>query len=241
MLKYLAAFAALALALGPRPAGATDALVAVQSPVTAIDVALEPDATMLQHVYASNAALLKVFPKGFALDATHHPHVTLVQRFVSTADLPKLYAALGRLFASSNATNWKLTAFKYYYFPSGPIGLAGIVVRPTSGLLKLQQAVIDTVTPFTVETGTSAAFYTTPAEPGIHPSLIGYVSTFVPSASGSHFNPHVTPGVGPVAYLDKLLAEPFDAFTFSVVGASVYQLGDFGTARKKLTILKVGH
>src|SRR5580692_4104313 len=115
MLRYVAAFAALAILLGPRPARATDALVAVQSSVTAIDVALEPDATMLQHVDAANAALLKVFPKGFALDATHHPHITLVQRFVSTVDLPKLYAALGRLFARSNATSWKLTAFKYYY------------------------------------------------------------------------------------------------------------------------------
>ena len=44
---------------------------AEQSPVTAIDILLEPDATMLQHSAANNARLLKVFPKGFALDATH--------------------------------------------------------------------------------------------------------------------------------------------------------------------------
>jgi hypothetical protein len=31
-----------------------------------------------------------------------------------------------------------------------------------------------------------------------------------------------------------MLAEPFDAFTFSPVGAAVYQLGPFGTAAKKL-------
>ena len=31
-----------------------------------------------------------------------------------------------------------------------------------------------------------------------------------------------------------MLAEPFDAFTFSPAGASVYQLGNFGTARKEL-------
>ena len=36
--------------------------------VTAIDIALEPDATMLQHAKAANARLLKSFPKGFALD-----------------------------------------------------------------------------------------------------------------------------------------------------------------------------
>jgi hypothetical protein len=34
-----------------------------------------------------------------------------------------------------------------------------------------------------------------------------------------------------------MLAEPFPAFTFSVTGASVYQLGTFGTARKELKAL----
>ena len=37
---------------------------AQQSPVTAIDIALEPDATIIQHAQADNARLLKVFPKG---------------------------------------------------------------------------------------------------------------------------------------------------------------------------------
>ena len=45
-----------------------------------VDILLEPDATMLQHAQVVNDRLLKVFPKGFALDATHRPHITLVQR-----------------------------------------------------------------------------------------------------------------------------------------------------------------
>jgi hypothetical protein len=57
-----------------------------QSPVTAIDVLLEPDATMLAHAEANNARLIAVYPKGFALDATHRPHITMIQRFVRTAD-----------------------------------------------------------------------------------------------------------------------------------------------------------
>ena len=89
-----------------------------QSPVTAIDILLEPDATMLQHSEANNARLLKVFPKGFALDATHRPHITMIQRFVRTADLDKVYAAAGKVLASANVTGMKLEAFKYYYIPS---------------------------------------------------------------------------------------------------------------------------
>jgi hypothetical protein len=53
--------------------------VAQQNLVTAIDIALEPDATMVQHAKAANARLLKSFPKGFSLDETHHPHVSMLQ------------------------------------------------------------------------------------------------------------------------------------------------------------------
>ena len=67
--------------------------------------------------------------------------------------------------------------------------------------------------------------------------LIGYVSHFVQIAAGEKFNPHVTIGVGTIAYLKTMLAEPFEAFTFSPAGASVYQLGSFGTARKELKTL----
>jgi hypothetical protein len=205
-----------------------------QTPVTAIDILLEPDATMLQHSEANNARLLKVFPKGFALDATHRPHITMVQRYVRTADLDKVYAAAGKVLTRANVTGMKLEAFKYYYIPSKDIGLAGIVARPTPELLKLQQDVIAAVTPFTVKSGTSAAFVTTPDDPVIDPFLIEYVSTFVPKASGEHFNPHVTTGVASREYLDKMLTEPFEPFTFSPAGAAVYQLGQFGTAAKKL-------
>ncbi len=65
-----------------------------QSPITAIDILLEPDATMLERSAASNARLRAVFPQGFALDATHRPHITMIQRFVRTADLDKVYAAV---------------------------------------------------------------------------------------------------------------------------------------------------
>ena len=58
--------------------GVTSA-TAQQNPVTAIDIALEPDATMIQRAQADNARLLKAFPKGFALDATHHPHISMLQ------------------------------------------------------------------------------------------------------------------------------------------------------------------
>ena len=55
-----------------------------------------------------------------------------------------------------------------------------------------------------------------------------------PQLVSEHFNPHVTTGVASRVYLDKMLAEPFESFTFSPAGAAVYQLGQFGTAARKL-------
>jgi hypothetical protein len=62
------------------------------------------------------------------------------------------------------------------------------------------------------------------------------VTTFVPKMSGDNFNPHVSTGVAPIAYLDAMLAEPFDEFTSSPAGAAVYQLGPFGTAARKIKV-----
>ena len=222
---------ACAVALAGGNALAADAK---PNPITAIDILLEPDATMIQHATATNDRLRKVFPKGFALDASHRPHVTLVQRFVRTEDLDKVYAAVGKVFASANVTGLKLEAFKYYYMPDKDLGLSGIVVKPTPELLKLEQAVIDAVTPFTVKTGTSAAFVTTPEDPEVLPELITYVSDFVPKHSGENYHPHVTTGLAPRTYLDEMLKEPFETFTFSPAGAAVYHLGHFGTAAKEL-------
>jgi hypothetical protein len=47
----------------------------------------------------------------------------------------------------------------------------------------------------------------------------------------------VTIGVATEKYLNEMLAEPFPSFTFSPAGASVYQLGSFGTARKEFKAL----
>ena len=63
--------------------------------IIAIDILLEPDARMRQRAEANNARLLKAFPKGFALDAAHRPHLTLYQCFVPAQDLDTVYAAVG--------------------------------------------------------------------------------------------------------------------------------------------------
>jgi hypothetical protein len=225
---------ACAIFAKPTALRAQQAGAAGQNDVTAIDILLEPDSTMLKHAEANNERLLSVFPKGFALDATHRPHITLVQRFVRNADLDRVYAAAGKIFANANLSAMRLEAFKYYYAPAGAIGVAGICAKPTAEIMKLQADIIAAVEPFTVGTGPIAAFTAPHDDPATDAALIQYVSTFVPAMSGKNFNPHVSTGVAPREYLDKMLAEPFEPFTFSPAGAAVYQLGPYGTAAKKL-------
>ena len=205
------------------------------SEITAIDVLLQPDATMLKHAGAANARLLKAYPGGFALDAAHAPHITLLQCFVRTADLDELYAAEAKVFATANVTAMKLEAFKFYYAPAdAATGVAGICAKPSPEIVKLQADVIAAAKPFMQHTATAAAFTAPHEDPATDAAFIKYISTFVPNMTGPHFNPHVSVGVAPTDYLDRMLAEPFEPFLFSPSGAAVYQLGPYGTAAKKL-------
>ncbi len=215
-------------------AGAQQSNVATQNEVTAIDILLDPDATMLERATAANARLLQNFPKGYTLGGAHAPHISVLQSYVKTANLDGVYAAADKVFANEDPTSWKLTAFKYYYIPDKAIGLGGIVIKPTAELLRLQRSLIDAVAPFKAPGGTAAAFVTTPQDPDIVPPLIPYVANFIPEHSGDHYAPHVTIGVGTIDFLNTMVSAPFDNFTFSPVGASIYHLGNYGTAMTKL-------
>ena len=142
--------------------------------------------------------------------------------------------AAGKVLAGAHVNAMKLEAFKYYYAPAGEVGVAGICAKPSPEIIKLQADIIAAMKPFVVETGPIGAFTAPHDDPATDAAMIQYVSRFVPKMSGESFNPHVSTGVAPRDYLDKMLAEPFEPFTFSPAGAAVYQLGPFGTAAKKL-------
>jgi len=214
---------------------------APQSTNTAVDIVVEPDATMIQHAQDANAGLLKNFPKGYALGDEHAPHISVMGGYVYTAGLDKLFTAAAKVLASEKVTNWKLKAFKYYYIPLKEIGLGGIVVEPSADMIRLQKELIDATAPFMApaSSGSAAAFATTPNDSEINQPTIDAVATYLSGHTGEHYSPHVTIGVGTRDYLDALLAAPFSTFTFSVVGVSAYQFGNFGTAAKLLHSFKL--
>jgi len=196
----------------------------------AIDVLLEPNQAMLDKANASNARLRGNYSAGYALDATHAPHVTMLQRYVRVKDLDAVTAALASLFATERPTELQLTAKGYEYTVWSGVAVTIFVVERTPELIRLQQKVNDTVAPFSVSGGTSAAFIDTPS----NSEIVGYVEHFVPKSSGEHYFPHVTLGVAHEDFVKQLKAAPFEAFAFAPKGVAVYQLGNFGTASKKL-------
>jgi hypothetical protein len=212
-----------------------------RNPVTAVDIVLEPDATMIQNATAANAALLKNFPKGFSLDAEHAPHMSVIGGYFYTANLDQIFAAAANVLASEKVLGWKLRAYMYYYIRLKAIGLGGILVEPTADLIRLQDELFDAIGKFMApaSAGSAAAFATTPANPEINQPTMDAVATYFAAHRGEHYTPHVTIGVGTVEYLDALLAAPFPTFTFSPAGASAYQFGNFGTAAKQLHSFKL--
>ena len=196
----------------------------------AIDVLLEPDQTMIGKAKAVNARLRKDFPAGYQLDASHAPHITLLQRFVRARDFDAVTASLAKVLATEQVTEMPLRATGYDYAVWGGRAVTVIIVERTPELMRLHQKVIDAVAPFSVSDGTATAFVGT----GINPETIGWVKTFVPKSSGENYMPHVTAGVANEAFAKRMKAEPFKAFTFRADRVAIYQLGNFGTAAKVL-------
>ena len=62
--------------------------------LTAIDILVNPDEAATAKARAFNARMRRSVPSGFALDATHQPHITTLQRYVRTADLDRVYDAV---------------------------------------------------------------------------------------------------------------------------------------------------
>jgi hypothetical protein len=137
MLRGVILFTAITFGFGTQAAYAQQTQ-GEQPAVTAIDIALEPDATMLQHASALNARLRGDFPKGYALDATHRPHVTLLQRYVRTADLPKVYAAVQKIRAEYDMAAWKFDAFKIDDAVWSGLALTVILAKPPQKVVEAQ-------------------------------------------------------------------------------------------------------
>jgi hypothetical protein len=207
--------------------------------ITAIDILVEPDATALARATAVNARLRAEAPEGLALDESHRPHITLLQRYVWTAALDAVFADVDRTRRAHDPAGLGFRATGIRHMPLATLpgsGIAGIVATPEAAVLELQRALIAPVAPYTTATGTADAFETTPGEPDINRDTVTYVERYVPDHSGGNFLAHLTVGVAPLPPLARPRAEHFDSFTFHPSAIAVFKLGNNGTARRQLAV-----
>jgi 2'-5' RNA ligase len=202
--------------------------------LTAINILLDPDAATVEKAQATNARLREDFPQGFALDANHAPHITLLQQFVRTADLDEVAKAVADVLRIKQSMKWESNAIGYYALADKDLRLVGIVIEPTEDMRRLQQRIIDAVSPFAVEKGTFEAFAPRPDGEPIGQPTVDYVNNFVGPRTGMNYHPHLTVGLGTRDFVDALKTEPFEAFTVRAISVSLYQVGDYGVAQKKL-------
>jgi hypothetical protein len=101
-------------------------------------------------------------------------------------------------------------------------------------VLDLQAALLAAVTPFTASGGTAGAFVTDPGEQ-ISQSTIDRVDGFVPTQIGAgHYIAHITVGFAMLEDLERIEAEPFDAFPVHPASVAIYHLANSGAARTEL-------
>ncbi|MDI9240655.1 2'-5' RNA ligase family protein [Lysobacter sp. LF1] len=200
----------------------------------AIDVLIEPDSALLQRARAANAVLRADHPPGFAFDDTHLPHVTLVQRYVRRDDLPAVCEAVRDIAMQHDVRAMHLQATGLHMRATDTVGSASWTLANTPALQALADACLDAAAPFAISGGGQAAFV--PNEDGtpIRDSTIDYVERFAPDHSGANYAPHITLGRARAAFLRELQRAPFEAFVVSPAAIAVYQLGNHGTARRRL-------
>jgi len=206
-----------------------------QTDVIGIDILLNPDQTMLDSAKAYNALMRKNYsgPGSFSLDAVHTPHISVLQCFIEQANLKKVIDAVDKVVKSEKPQTETLTSKGFYYLPDKTMGLAGITINTTPKLLTYQSKIIEAVKPYIV-TGSDAAFVQNPNGRPMVNGLTEYVNGFIPDHSGAKYLPHVTIGLAQATYLKELMAKPYQSFSFKISSASIYHLGDYGTAQKRL-------
>jgi hypothetical protein len=208
------------------------------SELTAIDILIDPDEAAMKRAREVNARLLESvsLPKGWALDDTHQPHITTLQRYVLTADLDQVYDAVEKTVGETDLAALSYSAVKITHADWGFPGVAPTVllVEVSPPVLDFQASLLAAIAPFVESGGTAAAFVTDPGEE-IGQTIVDWVEKFVPDQIGEgKYVPHLTVGVATFDDLEVIEAEPFDAFAVHPASVAVYHLGNNGTARKLL-------
>ena len=185
------------------------------SSATAVNILIEPDEATRARARELNARLRLTMPEGFGLDATHVPHITVLQRYVRTPELEQALDAVDAVVAGADLSTLTLhaSAIAHAEWETPGTGMASLMLGREPRLLDTAgPADRRSSAPFAAPGGTAAAFVTDAEEPGINATTIGYVARFVPDHCASHYEAHLSIGMARRRDLEALEAEPFEPF-----------------------------
>ena len=179
-----------------------------------------------------NQAILKIHPDNFTLDADHIPHITLLQCYIIESDLPKVEQLLNGLYKTIAKDS--LWADEIQYNTDKIESFASIGIEKSKPLISLHKKTISLLEPYILPNGTQEAYVQNADGTPIDQFTIDYVPKFVSHYSYGNYNPHISLGVAKTSLLDSLAKHNFHAIKFHASAIAIYQLGNFGTARKLL-------
>ncbi len=206
------------------------------SELTAIDVLFKPDDHTIERAKAVNARLRESVPTGYALDASHEPHITTLQRYVRTAELEQVLEAVEKAIHGMDilSLGFEAVLIRHGDWDTPGQAFAAYVVKPSPEVFDFQASLLENVAPYVGSGGTAAAFVTDRDDPDVNETTLQWVEHFVPDQIGPKYTPHLSLGLAMLDDLKVIEAEPFDAFPIYPTGIAVYQLGNNGNARKDL-------
>jgi len=204
--------------------------------LTAIDILVNPDNATIERAKKVNERLRQSVPTGYALDASHQPHITTLQRYVRAADLDQVFGAVSKILAAAELDKLTFQAVGIRHAPWAVPGqgYAVFVVTPSPEVLDYQANLLSAVTPYLGSDGTAAAYVTDADDPDINETTLKWVRDYVPNQIGAKYTPHISLGFATLDDLKVIEAEPFEAFDVHPASIAAYQLGNNGNARKEL-------
>jgi hypothetical protein len=206
------------------------------SDLTAIDILINPDDATLDRAREVNTRLRQSVPDGFALDVTHQPHITTLQRYVRTAEMAHVCDAVDQTIAATDAASltFRAVAIRHAAWGVPGQGLAVFQVEPSPPVLDYQARLLAAISPYVESGGTSAAFVTDAGDPDIGQTTLDWVERYDHDQIGAKYIAHLTVGFATLEDLTAIEAAPFKSFAIHPTSVAVYHLGNNGTARTQL-------
>lgn len=198
----------------------------------AIDVLLTLPANVYDQSIQLNQAVLKNNPDNLTLDENHIPHITLLQCYLKESDLPKAKKLLTGLYKTIE--NDSLYANTLQFNKDKTESFASIGIEKSKSLVALHEKTIALLKPYIITNGSQEAYVKNRNGSPIDQFTIDYVPKFVSNYSYDNYNPHISLGVAKTSFLDSLSQHNFHDMKFHAKAVAVYQLGNYGTARKLL-------